>query len=155
MKLSTRVRYAVRAVIDLGLYSRNGNLVLLKDIAKRQSVSNKYLENIFASLRGANIVRGVRGAKGGYSLARDAEEITMYDIVLAMQGFISPIGCAQDSCACSMSGECLARDIWVEVTDAISSVLRKFTVADLVVKHTGKEHLLNNELMNVSRIKKS
>jgi Rrf2 family protein len=137
MKLSTRVRYAVRAVIDLGLNS-NDNLVLLKDIAKRQQVSIKYLENIFASLRKAGIVRGVRGAKGGYTLARDSATISIYDIVLAMQGFVSPIGCVEDACACDMTDDCVAREIWVDVTDAISTVLKKFTIRDLVIKHKGK-----------------
>ena len=99
MKLSTRVRYAVRAVVDLGLNS-NGNLVLLKEIAKRQHVSVKYLENIFASLRKAEIVKGVRGAKGGYSLARDAADIKIYDIVLAMQGFVSPMDCVENTKNC-------------------------------------------------------
>lgn len=139
MRLSTRVRYAVRAVIDLGLNSE-GKLILLKDIAKRQAVSIKYLENIFASLRAAGIVRGVRGAKGGYMLARDPKEITMYDIVLAMQGFISPVGCAEDSCACSMAEGCVARDIWVQVTDAIANVLKKYTVAELIDQHKLKKY---------------
>jgi Rrf2 family protein len=138
MKLSTRVRYAVRAVIDLGLHC-DGNLVLLKDIAKRQGVSIKYLENIFASLRAANIVRGVRGAKGGYTLARDAEEITIHDIVLAMQGFISPIGCADDACACRRAENCDARDIWVEVSHAITMVLKKYSVANLVARHRAQD----------------
>jgi len=134
MKLSTRVRYAVRAVIDLGV-SYNGNRVLLRDIAKRQAVSVKYLENIFATLRRANIVKGVRGAKGGYTLARDASDITMYDIVLAMQGFISPIGCVDNASSCAMSDECLAHDIWSEVSEAVSNVLKKFTIEQVIKKH--------------------
>ncbi len=138
MKLSTRVRYAVRAVIDLGVHSR-GNLVLLKDIAKRQEVSIKYLENIFATLRQAGIVRGVRGAKGGYSLTRKPETITIYDIVFAMQGFISPIGCTDDACACSRAEKCSSRDIWMEVSLAITQVLNRYTIADLVVRHQSED----------------
>jgi Rrf2 family protein len=134
MKLSTRVRYAVRAVIDLGVNSQ-GNLVLLKDIAKRQEVSVKYLENIFASLRNAGIVKGIRGAKGGYMLTRNPKEITIYDIVFAMQGFISPIGCTDSSCACSRAESCDSRIIWKEVTGAITDVLNKFNLADLIEKH--------------------
>ena len=138
MKLSTRVRYAVRAVIDLGVNSR-GNLVLLKDIAKRQEVSVKYLENIFASLRKAGIVKGIRGAKGGYMLTRNPAEITIYHIVFAMQGFISPIGCTDNSCACSRAETCDSRVIWQEVTIAITDVLNKFNLADLIEKHQSEE----------------
>jgi Rrf2 family protein len=134
MKLSTRVRYAVRAVIDLGVHSQ-GKLVLLKDIAKRQEVSIKYLENIFASLRNAGIVKGIRGAKGGYTLTRNPAEITIYDIVFAMQGFISPIGCADNSCACSRAETCDSRPIWVEVTNAITGVLKGYNLADLIERH--------------------
>lgn len=135
MKLSTRVRYAVRAVIDLGLNSNSSQLVLLKDIAKRQKVSIKYLENIFASLRKANIVKGLRGARGGYSLARPAEDITIYDIVLAMQGFISPMGCIEEACSCQDHPNCVARGIWADVTDAITVALKRHNLHDLIEKH--------------------
>ena len=134
MKLSTRVRYAVRAVIDLGLNSQK-DLVLLKDIAKRQAVSVKYLENIFASLRRAEIVRGVRGARGGYTLAREAKDITIYDVVMAMQGFVSPIGCVEDSCSCQRSKNCVAQEVWIEVTDAIAAVLKKYNLSELITRH--------------------
>jgi len=150
MKLSTRVRYAVRAVIDLGLNYNNDKRVLLKDIAKRQAVSVKYLENIFATLRKADIVKGVRGAKGGYALARPAAEITMYDIVLAMQGFISPIGCVEDACSCNMMEECVARNVWREVSDAVSEVLKGFTIKDLIEKHHNSiECNIKKELSNI------
>ncbi len=134
MKLSTRVRYAVRAVLDLAINSGEGR-VLLKDIARRQEVSVKYLENIFAFLRRDNIVSGVRGAKGGYTLARNASDISIFDVVNAMQGFVSPLGCVEDSCACNKTGKCVARDVWVEVSEAISDVLNRYTVADLMDKH--------------------
>lgn len=138
MKLSTRVRYAVRAVVDLGLNS-DGNLVLLKDIAKRQHVSVKYLENIFASLRKAGIVKGVRGAKGGYSLAKDPSGIQIYDIVWAMQGFVSPMNCVENSNDCEWVGDCVARELWVEVSNAITDVLKRFSVKDMMERHTEKQ----------------
>ncbi|MBU0756334.1 MAG: Rrf2 family transcriptional regulator [Planctomycetes bacterium] len=145
MKLSTRVRYAVRAVMDLGTYSE-GNLVLLKEIAKRQHVSVKYLENIFASLRKADIVKGVRGAKGGYKLAREASGISVYDIVLAMQGFVAPVGCVEDSGTCGETDDCVAREVWFEVSEAVSKVLKRFTIEEMIRRQETKKPIPCPEL---------
>jgi len=137
MKLSTRCRYAVRSLVDLALNSENsnGDLVLLKDIAKRQQISVKYLESIFSTLRKAEIIKGIRGAKGGYRLLREAKDITIYDVIFTMQGFIAPVGCAEDTCSCSMSEDCVTRSLWHELTESISATLKKYTLADLVHRH--------------------
>lgn len=147
MKLSTRVRYAVRAVVDLGIHS-DGNLVLLKEIAKRQHVSVKYLENIFASLRKAKIVKGVRGAKGGYRLEHDAADITIYDVVLAMQGFVAPVGCVENENICIDTTDCVAREVWTEVSEAISKVLKGFTIEEMIRRQNKKAPFPCPELAN-------
>lgn len=137
MKLSTRCRYAVRSLVDLALNSENseGDLVLLKDIAKRQQISIKYLESIFSTLRKAGMIKGIRGAKGGYKLLRDADKITIYDVIYTMQGFIAPVGCVEDTCSCSMADNCVTKTLWTELTDSISTTLKKYTLADLVHQH--------------------
>jgi Rrf2 family transcriptional regulator, cysteine metabolism repressor len=134
MKLSTRCRYAVRSLLDLALNSK-GDLVLLKDIARRQAISVKYLESIFSSLRKAGIIKGIRGARGGYMMIRPTEEVTIYDIVFAMQGFIAPVGCVTETCSCNRSEECVTHELWVKLTESIADTLRSYTVADLVTRH--------------------
>ena len=134
MKISTRCRYAVRALLDLALHS-NGNLVLLKDIAKRQQISIKYLESIFSALRKAGIITGSRGAKGGYLLLKKTSEVTIYDIVFTMQGFIAPVGCIDDACTCNRTEECVTREIWDDLTNSIADTLKRYTLADLVSRH--------------------
>jgi len=84
MKLSTKVRYGVRAMLDLALY-QSGRPVLVKSIAEREDLSKKYLESLLAALKSAGLLRSVRGAKGGYLLARPAEEITMEMIAAALE----------------------------------------------------------------------
>jgi Rrf2 family protein len=135
MKLSTRCRYAVRSLLDLALHSSDKDLVLLKSVAKRQKISVKYLESIFATLRRAGIIKGVRGANGGYMLIKDPADVTIYDIVLAMQGFISPVGCVDDICSCNNVNGCVTRMVWSTLTDSISKTLKSFTLADLIEKH--------------------
>jgi len=134
MKLSTRCRYAVRSLLDLALNSK-GDLVILRDIAKRQGISVKYLESIFTSLRKAGIITGIRGSRGGYKLIQRAEDITIYDIVHAMQGFIAPVGCVTDMCSCNRAEECATHELWSKLTDSISMTLKSYTLADLVTRH--------------------
>ena len=139
MKLSTRCRYAVRSLLDLALHSNeDGDLVLLKDIAKRQNLSVKYLESIFSTLRRSGIIKGVRGAKGGYKLVKDPATVTIYDIVFTMQGFIAPVGCVEDICCCTRSQKCVTHELWDELTQSISDTLKRYTLKDLIEKH--REH---------------
>ena len=135
MKLSTRCRYAVRSLLDLALHSNDGELVLLKSVAKRQQISVKYLESIFATLRRAGIIKGVRGANGGYLLLKDPADVTIYDIVYSMQGFIAPVGCVDDVCSCNSTNGCVTRNVWISLTKSISNTLKGFTLADLIEKH--------------------
>ena len=130
MKLTTKGRYAVTAMLDLGLRFGEG-AVTLSDIAKRQGISLSYLEQLFAKLRRNGLVDSVRGPGGGYSLARDPSEISVAEIVLAINENIDARRCGGES-NCSGNEPCLTHGLWEELSDRISSFLSSITLADLV-----------------------
>ena len=130
MKLSTKGRYGARAMLDLALYSDGKNPVLLKDIAERQDLSDKYLEHIFTPLRRAGLVRGVRGAKGGYFLGKSPAKIRLSEIVFALEGEI-------DFCPCAEA--CVTKDIWMDLKKTIEKKLSSITLADMVKATKAKQ----------------
>jgi Rrf2 family protein len=138
MKLSTKVRYGVRALVDLALYS-NDQPVLVQAIAERQNLSRKYLENLLVSLKSAGIVRSLRGARGGYILARPAREITLEMITNALEGPTRLIDCVDDRSACDRIDICSTRDFWKDMTQRLKSLLKETTLEDLVKKAREKE----------------
>lgn len=131
MKLSTRGRYATRALLDLALH-HNEEPVLLKDIAQRQEISLPYLEHLIAPLIAGGIIRSTRGAKGGISLAKSPEEIKLAEIIQLLEGSIAPVECVINPKVCSRSKSCVARDVWSEIKRAINGVLGSTTLQDLV-----------------------
>lgn len=130
MKISTRARYGMRAMLDIAAHD-GGGLVLLKDIAARQDVSKRYLEHMMTQLRNRGLVLSERGASGGYRLARDPEDIRLDEIFEALEGDIAPVECVRDSTVCGRADDCVTRELWCEVADAMRSVLGKKTLADL------------------------
>ncbi len=130
MKLTTKGRYAVTAMLDLGLRYDQG-AVTLSDIAKRQGISLSYLEQLFAKLRRNGLVDSVRGPGGGYSLARDPSEITVAEIVVAINENIDARKCGGEA-NCSGDEPCLTHSLWEELSDRIHSFLSGITLADLV-----------------------
>ena len=130
MKLTTKGRYAVTAMLDLGLRFGEG-AVTLSDIAKRQGISLSYLEQLFAKLRRNGLVDSVRGPGGGYSLARDPADISVAEIVLAINENIDARRCGGES-NCSGNEPCLTHGLWEELSDRINSFLSSITLADLV-----------------------
>ena len=137
MKLSTRGRYAARALLDLALVEGNGP-TSLKDIAARQDVSPKYLDQILSQLRNAGIVRAMRGSKGGFSLAVDPKDLRLLDIISVMEGQTAIVDCVAESDICDRSATCVTRDVWAEVSEAIDGVLGGITLADLVTRFRKK-----------------
>ncbi len=133
MKLSTRTRYGMRAIIELAQHEGKRPLQL-KTIADRQDISVKYLEQLMSLLRSAGFVRSVRGSKGGYILARAAGEITLSEIFRCLEGPVSTTECVEDEDCCKRSADCVARELWMEVEAAIQNVLRSMTLADVVKK---------------------
>jgi Rrf2 family protein len=139
MKLSTRTRYGLRAILDLAVYQGKGP-IQLKVIAQHQQISIKYLEQLIAILRSAGLVRSVRGAKGGYVLARPPQEIKVSDVFFALEG-PSPISveCLENKDSCARVLDCIAREVWVKVQDAIIEVLKSMTLQDLLDKAGNKK----------------
>lgn len=137
MKLSTRGRYGLRALLDLALHQGEG-LVLLKDIARRQEVSLPYLEHLIATLIAAGMVKSTRGARGGVSLLKPPSEIKLSEVVQLLEGSITPVDCVNNPALCHRSTFCVTRDIWVEMKEAMSQVLDSTTLQDLVERQKRK-----------------
>jgi len=138
MKLSTRGRYGVRALLDLALHRGEG-LVLLKDIARRQEVSLPYLEHLITPLMTAGLVKSTRGARGGVSLLKPPSEIKLSEVVQLLEGSIALVDCVDNPGLCQRSGFCVTRDIWVEMKEAMSQVLDSTTLQDLVERQKRKD----------------
>ena len=137
MKLSTKGRYGVRALLDLALHQGQG-LVLLKDIARRQEVSLPYLEHLIAPLIAVGLVKSTRGARGGVLLLRSPSQIKLSEIIQPLEGSIAPVDCVNDPKLCHRSPSCVTRDIWVEMKMAMSQVLDSTTLQDLVERQRKK-----------------
>ena len=132
MKLSTKGRYAVMAMADLAHHS-NGRPVALAEVADRQEISLSYLEQLFGRLRRSGLVSSVRGPGGGYMLAREAGEMRIADIILAVDEPIKATRCTPGSpTGChSHKGRCLTHDLWEELGNQIYIYLRSVTLADV------------------------
>lgn len=131
MKLSTRTRYGMRAIIELAQYEGKRPLQL-KAIADRQDISVKYLEQLMSLLRSAGFVRSVRGSKGGYVLARPADQIKLSEIFRCLEGSVTTAECTEDESYCERSADCVAREVWKKVEAAIHGVLDSIKLSDLV-----------------------
>ena len=131
MKLSTKGRYATRALLDLALHFGEGP-ILVKDISRRQEFSDRYLEQILTRLKAAGLVRVVRGARGGFFLARQPSEITVIEIIRIMEGSTAPVECIDHADYCSRSEHCVTREVWTELKSAIDGVLESITLQNLV-----------------------
>lgn len=142
MKLSTKGRYSTRLMIDLALNGAKGP-VLLKDIARRQEISEKYLGHLVPLLKNAGLVNATRGAKGGFTLALQPKEITLKDIIAAVEGPICLVGCVEDPSICKKVAGCAARDFWGEATQAILQVLESFTLETMAERQKSKLETLN------------
>ena len=132
MKISTKGRYALRLMIDLAENS-SGNPVSLKDVAKRQGISDKYLEQIISVLNKAGYVRSVRGAQGGYLLKNDPEAYTVGMILRQTEGSLAPVSCiVDDEIICDRQEQCVTSIVYKKINDAISNVVDNITLQDLV-----------------------
>ncbi len=129
MKISTKVRYGMRAMVELARQSGD-KPVMLSVIAMNQGLSDKYLEQIFTMLRTAGLVKSVRGSKGGYILAGDPEKIRVLDIFTALNGPLELVDCV-DSQNCDRCDNCPTYPLWLELTGAVKDVLGSKTLADI------------------------
>ena len=138
MKLSTRGRYGIRALLELALRQRESP-VLLKNIARSQQISLPYLEHLITPLIAGGIMRSTKGPKGGVSLAKTPEEIKLSEVVQLLEGSVAPVECVNDPGICNRSKFCVTRDVWSELKGVIDEVLESTTLQDLVERHRKKE----------------
>jgi Rrf2 family protein len=136
MKLSTKGRYGLRAMIDLVVNSEETN-ISLKSISKRQGISMNYLEQIISVLKKSGYVKSVRGAKGGYSLAKSPEDISVGDILRALEGNLNPVDCAlvNEDKQCAEADYCVTKIVWKKISDSINDVVNNISLQDLVDDH--------------------
>ncbi len=134
MKISTKGRYALRLMLDVALRNEEAPTVpvALRDVAQRQDISDKYLEQIVTPLARAGLVRSVRGAGGGYLLTRDPGDYTVGDILRPLEGDLAPVECVGAGLHCQRSDRCVTMEVWAQIEQAVSSVVDRITLADLV-----------------------
>ena len=125
-------------MLDLALNVGKGP-ILLKEVARRQEIPLRYLEQLIAPLKASELVRSTRGAKGGYVLARRPSEITVGEIIAALEGSIAPVDCVVRPKSCKRSVNCVARDVWVDMDKAIHGVIDALTLEELVRRHHEKQ----------------
>lgn len=131
MKLTTKFRYGTRAMIDLALHAENG-VVSLKDIAERQNISHKYLENLISALQAAGLVKSVRGPRGGYRLALNPPEITLRRLYDVLEGTSPLVECTDDQYSCERQEICVTREIWDQLYQVNMDFLDSITLKNLV-----------------------
>ncbi len=131
MKLSTKSRYGTRLMIDLAEHGFD-KFVQLKDVAKRQGISLKYLEQIVIPLKKANYLLSARGAGGGYKLSRPPEEITVGEIVALLEGGTCLVHCATEPEVCDRAPSCSTRNLWIETAEVLFGKLNSVTLSSLV-----------------------
>jgi Rrf2 family transcriptional regulator, iron-sulfur cluster assembly transcription factor len=131
VRLSTRAHYAVRAILDLALHSTHGP-VAIQEIARRQAISPSYLEQLFVKLRRGQIIRSVRGARGGYQLARPADQVHLADIIELVDEPLQPVACLDGRKDCARASDCLTRNVWRRLGNHIRTFLTSITVDQLV-----------------------
>lgn len=139
MKISTRGRYALRMMLDLALHD-NGQYIKIKEIAARQRISDKYLEQIITMLSKADYVKSVRGAQGGYRLSKAPEEYTVGMILRLTEGCLAPVACLEETHEdCDRAHCCATLELYKRLDDAIKSVIDNMTLAELVDIQRQKE----------------
>jgi Rrf2 family protein len=143
MRLSTRGRYGTRLMVDLAQHYADGPIPLAA-IAKRQDLSAKYLEQLIILLKGAGLIRSVRGRRGGYMLARKPEEISVGEIVETLEGKLSVVDCVLEPELCYRAIECPTRDIWVGMTEMIKKQLFSLSLGNILAKTTSVDDLLQS-----------
>lgn len=137
MRLTTKGRFAVTAMLDLSMRQGNGP-VTLAGISERQKISLSYLEQLFGKLRRNELVDSVRGPGGGYCLAKTAAEITVAEIIAAVDEPIDATQCAGKE-NCHTEGRCMTHDLWMDLNQTIHDYLTSVTLADLIAKQQSKD----------------
>lgn len=143
MKISTKGRYGLKAMVDLAAHSDKKNCISLKSIAKRQGISEHYLEQLMAVLKKEGFVQSVRGAQGGYILNKDAKEISVGDLLRALEGPLNLVSCVSEndfsSCGTGSCKKCVTKNVWERISNSVSEVVDSITLANLVEDYRNVE----------------
>ena len=131
MKISTRGRYGTRMMLDLAAHHDQGPTPL-REIARRQDLSVKYLEQLIIPLKAAGYIRSVRGARGGYTLARKPDKISVGQIIKVLEGGLSLVDCVEDPKVCEREKNCPTRDIWLRMSERLMEELSSLTLRDVL-----------------------
>lgn len=132
MKISTKGRYALRLMLDIAM-NDFGQPVRIKDISKRQEISDKYLEQIVSTLNKAGLVKSIRGPQGGYHLTRNPKDYTVGNILRIIEGSLASVACLEDEVnQCPRAEICATVVLWQKIYDAVNNVVDSVTLADLV-----------------------
>jgi Rrf2 family protein len=138
MKLSTRGRYGVRAMLELAL-QQGGGPTALQELAQRQGISAKYLEQLLIPLKAAGLVSSVRGAKGGYLLATSPDKVSLYDIVKTLEGPLAVVECVHDPDSCERVGGCTVHLVWGEMSQLLVDYLTSISLSKLAESQRDKD----------------
>lgn len=134
MKLSTRGRYGIRAMFDMALNAQDG-LQSIKSIAEREGIPEAYLEQLFASLKRGGLVKSARGAQGGYALAKAPEEISVGDVLRAVEGSLSLAECLEGDSACERADVCPSRLVLRKLRDGMREIVDGISLQDMIEDH--------------------
>ena len=137
MKLSTKGRYGMRAILDLAMNYGQGP-ISLKYIAQRQEISQKYLERLITFLKLAGLVKSIRGTHGGYILAKHPSKIKLSEVIQVLEGSIALVECVENPKSCPRVNHCATREIWKKMKEAMNNVLESTTLQDLVEQQNEK-----------------
>ena len=145
MKLSTKGRYGLRAMIDLAINAKE-QTVSIKSISERQGISENYLERIIALLKKAGYVKSTRGAQGGYTLNSSTQEISVGDILRALEGDLNPVDCTltNDDVECSAENFCVTKFVWKKISDSINDVVDGISLQDMVDEQLSIQNTYGN-----------
>ena len=140
MELSCKSEYAILALLELATHYQKGEPLQIRQIAAKQNIPDRYLEQLLATLRRGGLVKSQRGSKGGYFLTREPWKITLFDIFVCVEGLDKLQNCEEDSKS-KTSDSAVVEEIWEEARQAANSVLQKYTLLDLCEKRNSQKHL--------------
>ncbi len=153
MKLTTRGRYAVTAMLDLALHSADQRPIALADISARQGISLSYLEQLFVRLRRGDLVLSVRGPGGGYRLGRSISEISVAEVIDAVDESVDATRCAGQE-NCQSEHRCLTHDLWTDLSDQIREFLGDISLAELVTRRSVMTVSARQDSMSLQHLRK-
>ncbi len=148
IKLSRKAQYGIKALLDLCLHSKEGP-VFLKDIAERENIPLKFLEQIFIALKISGLVRSKRGSQGGYQLIKAPGNIILGEVILALEGEWNLVECGEEMNCCSTLNACVVYEVWEKATKALSSVFEIISLMDLIKRY----EILGQKKEEISRLK--